>query len=84
MIAISVKYIGPGNVRGSRYKATSDLGSVTIGADSALNATENAFAAARALAAKHDLTLSEEGDHGEFRKARIWFATYRTFRMGGS
>ena len=35
--AIQVKYLGPTNYRGSRYKAIAAAGSVTVGADNALS-----------------------------------------------
>jgi hypothetical protein len=35
--AITTKYIGPSNVRGSRVKATAAAGSVTLSWDHALN-----------------------------------------------
>lgn len=42
MKAITVKYFGPGNVRGSRYKATdSDRNSITLSADDSLTAEGN-------------------------------------------
>jgi hypothetical protein len=51
--AITTKYIGPRNVRGSRVKATSSSGlSVTIGWDDELDTDANHIAAARALATK--------------------------------
>lgn len=45
MQAIVVKYLGPTNARGSRYKATAQAGSVTIEADDRLNEEDNAKAA---------------------------------------
>lgn len=54
MQAIITKYIGPGNVRGSRYKATCERGSLTVGADDALSLEENHRAACDALCAKFD------------------------------
>ena len=53
MKAITTKYIGPSNVRGSRYKAIAEGGhSITLGADNALNSEENHSRVARALADK--------------------------------
>lgn len=52
MKAISIKYIGPSNVRGSRYKAYTDSHSVVVSSDSAMNAEGNAIEAAKRLAAK--------------------------------
>ena len=50
--AISTKYIGPTNTRGSKVKATADAGSVTLHWDDALNSYDNHAAAAIALANK--------------------------------
>lgn len=47
--AIQVKYLGPTNYRGSRYKATAAAGSVTVPADDAKNVEGNVIAAAQAL-----------------------------------
>lgn len=52
MQAITTKYIGPTNFRGSRVKATAQAGSVTIPWDCAHNADENHRLAARILATK--------------------------------
>ena len=50
--AIQVKYLGPTNYRGSRYKATAAAGSVTVSADDALSTEGNVIAAAQALCDK--------------------------------
>lgn len=50
--AIQVKYLGPTNYRGSRYKATAAAGSVTVSAKDALSTVGNVIAAAQALCAK--------------------------------
>jgi hypothetical protein len=60
MQAITTKYIGPSNVRGSRVKATCQAGSITLQWDDSLNSERNHEAAAKALAAKLDW-------HGEWR-----------------
>ena len=52
--AIVVKFMGPTNYRPSRYKATCQAGSLTLSADYSKDATENAIAAAMALAKKVD------------------------------
>lgn len=52
MQAIVTKYFGPGNVRGSRVKATCQAGSVTVPWDDALNSDGNHTMAARKLAFK--------------------------------
>jgi len=54
MQAIRTKYIGPGNVRGSRVKATAQAGSLTVGWDSRLNSEANHKAAAQELALRLD------------------------------
>jgi hypothetical protein len=54
MQAIEVKYFGPTNYKGSRWKATAAAGSVTVGYDYALNSTDNALAAAQALVDKFE------------------------------
>lgn len=52
MQAITTKYIGPTNVRGSRIKATAQAGSITLNWDHSLNPDQNHCAAAKALANK--------------------------------
>lgn len=52
MQAITVRYHGPSNVRGSRLKATAAAGSVTIGYPSELNSAEGKALAARKLCEK--------------------------------
>jgi hypothetical protein len=52
--AITTKYFSPGNVRGSRVKATAAAGSVTLPWDHAVGYTENHRRAAEALAKKYD------------------------------
>ena len=53
MQTIETKFFGPGNVRGSRIKATSTSGeSVTVSYDHALSSDENHHRAAIALARK--------------------------------
>ena len=49
MQAIEVKYLGPTNSKGSRFKATAPGGSVTISRDYALDTNMNELAAATAL-----------------------------------
>jgi hypothetical protein len=51
--AIVVKYLGPTNARGDRYKATAQAGSVTINYDRSLSPEENARVAAHVLANKY-------------------------------
>ncbi len=48
--AITTKYLGPTNHRGSRVKATCDAGSLTVSWDYALNVESNHAAAVIALA----------------------------------
>ncbi len=52
MQAIRVKFLGPTNNRGSRYKATCDAGSITVSADYSLNYSANHDRAANALIEK--------------------------------
>jgi len=52
MQAVTTKYLGPTNTRGSRVKATCQAGSVTIGWDDALNSDQNHNAAALTLIEK--------------------------------
>ena len=52
MQAIEVKFLGPTNYRGARYKARAEAGTVTLDCDYAKNPEDNAAAAARALAEK--------------------------------
>jgi hypothetical protein len=54
MQAITTKYIGPSNVRGSRVKAQCQAGSITLEWDDSLNSERNHETAAKALAAKLD------------------------------
>jgi hypothetical protein len=54
MQAIEVKYFGPTNNRGSRWKATAAAGSVSVSYDYSLNSTDNAVAAAKALVDKFE------------------------------
>ena len=50
--AIVTKYFGPGNVRGSRIKATAAAGSITVHYNSSLGTDDNHAAAAKAFALK--------------------------------
>ena len=50
--AITTKYLGPTNVRGSRVKAMAAAGSITLSWDDALNSDNNHAAAAHAIAVK--------------------------------
>lgn len=52
MIAITTKYLGPTNVRGSRIKATGNRNSITISYDDSLNSEHAHAKAARALCDK--------------------------------
>src|SRR5262245_41671506 len=52
--AITTKYLGPTNVRGSRVKASCQAGSITLHWDDALNSDQNHIAAAKALAVKYE------------------------------
>ena len=61
--AITTKYLGPTNSRGSRVKATCQAGSVTVSWDHALSSEQNHTAAAEALASK----LGWIGDDSDWR-----------------
>lgn len=50
--AITTKFLGPTNFRGSRIKASAQAGSVTISYDHSTGSEENHLAAARALCDK--------------------------------
>lgn len=52
--AITTKYLGPTNSRGSRVKASAQAGSITVEWDDALNPPDNHAAAALAFAQKYD------------------------------
>jgi hypothetical protein len=52
MQAITVKFLGPTNTRGARWKATCDARSLTVSQDYALNPMANAMRVAKLLAAK--------------------------------
>jgi hypothetical protein len=68
MQAISTKFIGPTNHRGSRIKATADAGSVTLSWDYALGTSANHRAAAIALANKFKwLDYSDLSEGGSLR-----------------
>ena len=51
--AITTKYLGPSNVRGSRVKATCAAGSIILTWDDALNSQDNHERAAQRLAEKY-------------------------------
>ncbi len=53
MQAITTKYIGPTNVRGSRVKAIAAAGSITLAWDDSLTPNRNHLVAAKALAEKY-------------------------------
>ena len=73
MRAIVTKYIGPGNVRGSRVKATASAGSVTLRWDDSLNSDQNHYAAARALETKYGWTYGRLCCGGRpNRHTRVW------------
>ncbi len=54
--AITTKYIGPTNYRGSRVKATASAGSVTLEWDDELNTSANHASVAQALCNKFGWT----------------------------
>lgn len=63
MQAITTKFIGPTNTRGSRYRATCEAGTITLDADDRLGLEENHKRAAHALIDKlgwwHDETRGD-------------------------
>ena len=73
--AIQVKYLGPTNYRGSRYKATAAAGSITVGVDAALDIEGNVIAAAQALCDKFG--WSKDMVHGKLADG-----SYVLVRMG--
>jgi hypothetical protein len=62
--AITTKYIGPSNVKGSRVKARAAAGSITLHWDDALNSEDNHRAAAQAYATKM-------GWHGKYYQGSL-------------
>ena len=62
MQAITTKFLGCTDFRGSRVKATCEAGSITLEWDHALNVEENHRAAAAALATKLGWTREWYGD----------------------
>lgn len=62
MQAIQTKYLCPTNVRGSRYKAWCERGSITLSANDALNSDDNHKAAAEAL--KQKFCKEDEARYG--------------------
>lgn len=64
MQAIQIKYLSPKGLKGSRWKATCNSGSVTKGYDHALSGEKNAVEAAELLLTKlgwDDLKMSALG-----------------------
>jgi len=59
MNAISVKYVGPTNSRGSRFIASCYLGKVTVSYDYSLNSVENMLVAAIELCKKYSLDYNK-------------------------
>jgi hypothetical protein len=70
--AITTKYIGPTNVRGSRVKATAAAGSLTLGWDHALNPEANHLAAAQAFARKLGWTGTFHGGAPHEQSSYVW------------
>lgn len=54
--AITTKYLGPTNFRGSRIKAMAEAGSITVSYDDSLNTQDAHAKAAQALARKFGWT----------------------------
>ena len=70
MQAIQTRYFGPGNVRGSRIKASCDRGSMTYSYDHSLNLEENHVAAAQFLC--QQFIASDEKMFGSPRATNPW------------
>lgn len=51
--AITTRYLGPTNRRGSRVKATCDAGTFTLGCDDSMSALQNHILVAKMLAEKN-------------------------------
>lgn len=78
MKAIKTTYLSPGNVRGSRVKATDEDGnSVTISWDHGLDAAQNHAKAAKTLRDKMGLTGGLTG--GALKVCYVW--TFTTSRL---
>ena len=73
--AIQVKYLGPTNYRGSRYKATAAAGSVTVPVNYARGVESNVIAAARALCDKFG--WSKDMVHGQLADGTYVFVQMR-------
>ena len=81
--AITTKFIGPTNCRGSRVKATCQAGSVTIGWDDALDINENHDAAARALAEKFGWEGDWVGGGHPIGHGNVYVCVQRSCRLPG-
>lgn len=76
--AILVRYLGPTNYRGTRYKASCGAGSTTLAADYALNPRQNAEAAVAALLHKLEwdgVWAGGELPNGDWAFARVVWVT---------
>ena len=78
MQAIVTKYHGPTNVRGSRYSARCQRGSIYFSADDALSPEDNHVAAAKALCDK--FAQADTAKYGTLRILNPW---QRPFVSGG-
>ncbi len=80
MKAIKTKYFGPGNVRGSRYKADDgDGNSVTLHRDDALTAEGCHQAACKALAEKMGWPGTYTGAY--YKGAYYWVTPDKTMEV---
>jgi hypothetical protein len=67
--AITTKYLGPTNARGSRIQVSAAAGRMYVGYDHSLNSDENHRAAALAYCARHNLSgalvhgVQRDGSH---------------------
>lgn len=75
MKAIRTRYLGPGNVRGSRYSASDgDGNSLWVGTDHSLNSEENHRAAKDALCTRLNWDGSKM-QFGVFKNDYYWVFT---------
>ena len=77
MKSIETKYVGPSNVRGSRYIATDGDNRIIVSADDRLSFEGNHTAAAVKFCEKFHWTGKLQGGHTKSGMVFVWFdATY--------
>ncbi len=82
MQAITTRYFGAGNVRGSRIKATAAAGSVTLHWDDSMNPEQNHCAAAKQLALKFGWTYGTYRSGALPDGTRVWVCADHDSREG--